>query len=153
MTKETIKNKKNVHHRKTRRYRGGDISKTKIFDHIKSIGFEIETTDLIKFTIEDVKKRKRQILVNSALTNIDLEYGYFDENEYTDIIDTPELKFKITNDSAEDSEFNVELAEIMDTHRHDDDDDCEKVVFKLHIPKNEYLHLFSFKTPIINAKK
>ena len=134
----TIKNRK-INNKKTRKYKntiiGGDINKYSIFRHIKSIGFEIETTDLIKFTIE--KPKKREILVNSALTNIDLEYGYFDENEYTDIIDTPDLKFKITNDSAEDSEFNEELYKIYDSHK--DDDDCEKVIFKLNIPKNEHL--------------
>jgi hypothetical protein len=74
---------------------GGDIHQAPIFQHIKSIGFEIETTDLIKFTIEPVKSKKsksktqkskskksksktRRIekkhrLINSALTNIDLE--------------------------------------------------------------------------------
>lgn len=55
----TIKNKKI--NNKTRRYKnnmtGGDVNKYSIFRHIKSIGFEIETTDLIKFTIEKPKKR------------------------------------------------------------------------------------------------
>ena len=107
MAKQTKNLKRKITHKLTRKYKdnlAGDINKYSIFRHIKSIGFEIETTDLIKFTLE--KYKKREILVNSALTNIDLEYGYFDENEYTDIIDTPELKFKITNDSAEDSQFN-----------------------------------------------
>jgi hypothetical protein len=134
------KSKRKITHKVTKRIKdnlAGDVNSYSIFRHIKSIGFEIETTDLIKFTVENYGKR--EILVNSALTNIDLEYGYFDENEYTDIIDTPELKFKITNDSAEDSEFNEELAEIFDSHRDDDDEDCEKVIFKLSIPKNEYL--------------
>ena len=138
MLKHTIKSKRKTQCNVTRKYRsnvGGDINKYSIFRHIKSIGFEIETTDLIKFTVE--KYKKREILVNSALTNIDLEYGYFDENEYTDIIDTPELKFKITNDSAEDSAFNEELESLFDTYK--DDDDCEKVIFKLSIPKNEHL--------------
>lgn len=143
---------KRKNNRKTiRKYKnnmiGGDMNQYSIFRHIKSIGFEIETTDLIKFTVENYGKR--EILVNSALTNIDLEYGYFDENEYTDIIDTPELKFKITNDSAEDSEFNEELAEIFDSHKNDDnDDDCEKVVFKLHLPKNEYLKQSTYNIKI-----
>lgn len=144
----TIKNRK-INNKKTRKYKntivGGDINKYSIFRHIKSIGFEIETTDLIKFTIE--KPKKREILVNSALTNIDLEYGYFDENEYTDIIDTPDLKFKITNDSAEDSEFNEELYKIYDSHK-DDDDDCEKVIFKLNIPKNEHLNQSTYRIKI-----
>lgn len=135
------KSKRKINHKVTKRIKdnlAGDIAKYSIFRHIKSIGFEIETTDLIKFTLE--KYKKREILVNSALTNIDLEYGYFDENEYTDIIDTPELKFKITNDSAEDSQFNEELEELFNIHKDaDGDGDCEKNVFKLNIPKNEYL--------------
>jgi hypothetical protein len=139
MTKQTKNLKRKITNKVTRKYKdnlAGDINKYSIFQHIKSIGFEIETTDLIKFTLE--KYKKREILVNSALTNIDLEYGYFDENEYTDIIDTPELKFKITNDSAEDSQFNEELETLFDSHK-DGNGDCKKTVFKLNIPKNEYL--------------
>ena len=138
MPKHTIKSKRKSHSKLTRKHRdnlAGDINRYSIFRHIKSIGFEIETTDLIKFTVE--KFKRREILVNSALTNIDLEYGYFDENEYTDIIDTPELKFKITNDSAEDSAFNEELESLFDNHK--EYDDCDKVIFKLSIPKNEHL--------------
>jgi hypothetical protein len=138
MPKHTIKSKRKSHSKLTKKHRdnlAGDINRYSIFRHIKSIGFEIETTDLIKFTVE--KYKKREVLVNSALTNIDLEYGYFDENEYTDIIDTPELKFKITNDSAEDSAFNEELESLFEVHK--EDDDCDKVIFKLSIPKNEYL--------------
>jgi hypothetical protein len=136
---------------------GGDIHQAPIFQHIKSIGFEIETTDLIKFTIEPVKSKKsksktqkskskksksktRRIekkhrLINSALTNIDLEYGYLDENEYTDIIDTPQLQFKITNDSAEDSDFNVKLQDLISEHKNEDGD-CEDTVFRLNIPNS-----------------
>lgn len=136
----TITKSKRHRYNKTvkRKIKGGDINKSYIFKYIKSIGFEIETTDLIKFTVENFENSK--ILVNSALTNIDLEYGYFDENEYTDIIDTPELKFKITNDSAEDSEFNEDMLNIFNTHKNDDDDDCEEVIFQLEIPKNNYLN-------------
>jgi len=121
---------------KSKLFFGGDINSDRIFSYIKSIGYEIETTDLIKFTIEK-DEDDSEILVNSALTNVDLEYGYFDKNEYTDIIDTPDLKFKITNDSAEDSEFNIELEELYDVHL--DDEDCENTMFKLQIPKNEHL--------------
>jgi hypothetical protein len=152
--------------KKTRKYKGGDLKQHSIFNYIKSIGFEIETTDLIKFSIE--RLNHKEILVNSALTNIDLEYGYFDENEYTDIIDTPKLKFKITNDSAEDSEFNEEIIKLYSPHKStsshstsrqtksesdesesDESDseskpasekeDCDEVIFKLEIPENEYL--------------
>ena len=149
MVKHTVKRKTNLRTSKKNRNNisGGDINTYSIFRHIKSIGFEIETTDLIKFTLE--KQGKREILVNSALTNIDLEYGYFDENEYTDIIDTPELKFKITNDSAEDSKFNEEIANIFDSHKDDEDgEDCEKVIFKLHIPKNNSLKQSTYNIKI-----
>ena len=145
------KSKRVLNYNRTKKTTGGDINKNNIFSHIKSIGFEIETTDLIKFTLESLESHNRsskrsptrsskpkEILVNSALTNIDLEYGYMDENEYTDIIDTPELKFKITNDSAEDSEFNKHILEIFEPHMNDDGD-CKKPVFKLEIPKNKYL--------------
>lgn len=115
--------------------KGGKIDETNIFIHIKSIGFEIETTDLIKFTVE--KGLKKDILVNSALTNIDIEYGYIDENEYTNLIDTSDVKFKITNDSAEDSEFNEKLEIIMNKHKRNGI--CKKNILKLRLPKNDYL--------------
>jgi hypothetical protein len=115
---------------------GGDINKGNIFERIKSIGFEIETTELIKFTIE--KNEGKEILVNSSLTNVDLEYGYFDENEFTYIVNKPnELEFKITNDSAEDSAFNEALESHFQNHKNDDDD-CPDVVFQLVIPQNKY---------------
>ncbi len=75
-----------------------------------SIGFEIETTDLIKLTLTKDEMTDKDILVNSALTNVDLEYGYYDPDEYTYINDTKDETFKITNDAAEDSDFN-ELVE------------------------------------------
>ena len=165
--KQKPKHKKNKKHRtikKNKKISGGNISVSNIFQNIKSIGFEIETTDLIKFTIEKEKEGDKDILVNSALTNIDLEYGYYDETEYTYIIDEPNLKFKITNDSADDSEFNKRFQSLISSHKkideHDDDeehdgdeahdnedeeddyegeDECEDVVFKLNIPSNKYL--------------
>ena len=119
MTKHVNKSKKHSHlrkyHKRTQKVKdnlAGDVNSYSIFRHIKTIGFEVETTDLIKFTRE--KHGRRELLVNSALTNVDLEYGYADDNEYTYIIDTPDLQFKITNDSAEDSVFNEELEELFD---------------------------------------
>lgn len=136
---------------------GGDIHPASIFQHIKSIGFEIETTDLIKFTIEPFtfksksksksksrskktksksrRTEKNRQLINSALTNIDLEYGYLDEHEYTNVLDTSELKFKITNDSAEDSDFNVKLQNLISEHK-DEEDNCEDTAFRLKIPNS-----------------
>jgi hypothetical protein len=105
MAMQYTKSNRGLNFNRTKKATGGDINKNNIFSHIKSIGFEIETTDLIKFTLESHKPsskrskssskraKSKEILVNSALTNIDLEYGYMDENEYTDIIDTPDLKF------------------------------------------------------------
>lgn len=137
---------------------GGSIQKHNIFNLIKSIGFEIETTELIKFTL--TKESDKYILVNSALTNIDLEYGFTDPNEYTNIKDEKDESFKITNDAAEDSDFNDLINRIYkkDTHTHDNDNDYEEdeennehtneeydeeeevdPVIKLAIPKNPYL--------------
>ena len=151
MAIQYTKSNRGLNSNRTKKATGGDINKNNIFSHIKSIGFEIETTDLIKFTLESHNTssktsskrsskylKSKEILVNSALTNIDLEYGYMDENEYTDIIDTPDLKFKITNDSAEDSEFNKHILELFEPHMNADDD-CKKPVFQLEIPKNKYL--------------
>ena len=152
--KKTKKSKKHMKTRKTidhfKKLTGGEIKMHHMFQYIKSIGFEIETVDLIKFTIE--QHNGREILVNSALTNNDLEYGYIDENEYTDIIDEPNLKFKITNDSAEDTDFNKEIQKIASIHQnnsaedeeeYDEDEyeaeDCDQVIFKLKIPNNNYL--------------
>ena len=60
MAKLTKNLKRKITHKLTRKYKdnlAGDINKYSIFRHIKSIGFEIETTDLIKFTLEKYKKR------------------------------------------------------------------------------------------------
>ena len=111
--------------------KGGGIKRDNIFNYIKSIGFEIETTDLIKFTI--TQEDDKEIMVNSALANVDLDYGLMPEDEYSYVIDTKDLQFKITNDSAEDTYFNEEMKKISDKV------DCEETVFKLSIPRNRYL--------------
>lgn len=134
---KTVK-KRGSKHIKNKKMFGGGVERASVFSNIKSIGFEIETTDLIKFTIEN--HDGADLLVNSALTNIDLEYGYSDMNEYTDIIDTPDVKFKITNDSAEDSAFNKLIEEkVFSIHKDsDDDEDCDSVILKLSVPENPY---------------
>ena len=111
--------------------KGGGIKSNNIFRYIKSIGYEIETADIVKFNIK--QEDGKEILVNSTLTN---EYADpNDENdEYFSIIDTGDLEFKITNDSAEDTYLNKELEEIADAV------DCDETVFKLAIPKNKYLN-------------
>jgi hypothetical protein len=102
---------------------GGDIKKHNIFESIKSIGFEIETTDLTKFTL--VNDEGKNILVNSSLTNSDLEYGYIDPDEYTYIIEETNETFKITNDSAEDSDFNSLIKSIYYDDEDEDEDEDE----------------------------
>ena len=111
---------------------GGKITAHSLFENIESIGFEIETTDIVKFTITPSLNEEKNILVNSALTNIDLEYGFEDKNEYTDIIKEPNVSFKVTNDSAEDDYFNSLLQEIRVNH------DCDEDIpfFRLKIKDN-----------------
>ena len=164
--KETRKRnaKKGNSIRKKYTKKGGDISPHIIFKNIQSIGFEIESIHLVKFTIEPDHENNEDILVNSSLTNADLEYGYYDEYEYTYIIDEPDTTFKITNDSAEDTDFNEELYELYKIHQNYNkksneieekspspedegeeealrtEDDCDEVMFKMHIPKNEYIN-------------
>jgi len=107
----------NKNNKKTRKNRqrnirkiGGHINSSKIFENILSIGFEMEATDLIKFTLTKDEMTDNYILVNSSLANVDLEYGFADPDEYTYTKETPDETFKITNDANEDSEFN-ELVE------------------------------------------
>jgi hypothetical protein len=103
--------KNNKKTRKNRRKVGGHIVSSKIFENILSIGFEIESNDIIKFTLTKDETTGKYILVNSALTNADLEYGFIDPDEYTYTKEpTDDETFKITNDAAEDTDFN-ELAE------------------------------------------
>ena len=111
---------------------GGKITAHSLFENIESIGFEIETTDIVKFTITPSLNEEKNILVNSALTNIDLEYGFEDKNEYTDIIKEPNVSFKVTNDSAEDDYFNSLLQEIRVNN------DCDEDIpfFRLKIKDN-----------------
>ena len=91
---------------------GGDIKSNNIFKYIKSIGFEFETTQLVKLTITQDEDTSKKILVNSALTNNDLEFGYDDPDELIFIVDEEDEKFKITSDTNDDSLFNKELLSI-----------------------------------------
>lgn len=134
--------------------KGGDITKHLIFKEIKSIGFEIETTDLIKLTI--TPNENTTVLVNSSLTNIDLEYGFTDLTEYTDIKNNPNETFKITNDSAEDSDFNILIEKTYGSYKiqndenlineddndddNEDDDEYPNPIIKITFPKNKYLN-------------
>ena len=127
---------------------GGNIDIHNIFKNIKSIGFEIETIDLTKLTL--VNEKGENILINSSLTNADLEYGYNDPDEYTYIKEEKTETFKITNDDAEDSDFNLFIQTIYKTDddnigENDDSDldsDLENdsnYIF-LEIPNNSYLN-------------
>jgi len=114
------KNKKTRKNRRIIRKVGGHIDSSKIFENILSIGFEMEATDLIKFTLTKDEMTDNFILVNSALTNVDLEYGFTDPDEYTYTKETKDETFKITNDSLEHSKFNKLVEELY--YGHDDED-------------------------------
>jgi hypothetical protein len=150
--------------RKNRRKVGGHIDSSKIFENILSIGFEIETNDLIKFTLTKDEITGKDILVNSALINYYLEYGFVDPNEYTYIIDTKEESFKITNDSTDDSGFNELVEKIYygdedeneeqeggeegfeenDEENYEEEEDDEDKFFVVKIPPNQYLNQLDY---------
>jgi hypothetical protein len=156
--KHFSKNKKTRKNRHSKKL-GGSINQSKIFDNILSIGFEIETTDLIKLTLTKSQIKNNFILVNSSLTNIDLEYGFTDPDEYTYTKKMKDETFKITNDSAEDSEFNELIEKIYYNYEEDheeeheeheedesgeetdeeEDEEQENKIVMLKIPPNEYL--------------
>lgn len=124
--------------------KGGSVKPDNIFRYIKSIGFEIETIDIVKFNIK--QHDDKEILINTKVSN-DQHFNYcsgevdefgdvIDElDEYVDIIVTDKevLDFKITNDCAPDTHLNEEIEKIGDAT------DCDESVFKLSIPKNSYL--------------
>jgi hypothetical protein len=160
-------NKKTRKNRSRIRKVGGHIDSSKIFENILSIGFEIETNDLIKFTLTKDEMTGKDILINSALINYYLEQGFFDENELTYIKDTKDETFKVTNDSTDDSAFNElvekiyysedeneneneneevyqeggeeEYEEYEEEEEDDDDEEDEDKFFVLKIPSNQYL--------------
>jgi len=159
------KNNKTRKNRSRIRKVGGHIDSSKIFENILSIGFEIETNDIIKFTLTKDEMTGKYILINSALINYYLEQGFFDENELTYIKDTKDESFKVTNDSNDDSAFNEliekiyygddeegeeeheggdgdeleELEEYEDEDEEDEEDEDEDKFFVLKIPSNQYL--------------
>lgn len=112
--KRVVENKKTRFSTTKKAYKllGGDIKSNKIFKYIKSIGFEIETTELVKLTLTTDEGSNRKILVNSSLTNNDLEFGFTDEDELIFIIDKKDEKFKITSDTNDDSPLNVKLSQV-----------------------------------------
>jgi len=122
--KKSHKKRKQVKQSKTKKIKkiGGDIKSNNIFKYIKSIGFELETTGLIKLTKTKNEETNQDILVNSSLTNNDLEFGYDDPNEIIFIVDEPDEKFKITSDTNDDSNFNKELTNVYKSFKSKDND-------------------------------
>lgn len=134
-----FRNKKTQKLRNTYIKRGGDIQANDVFKNINSIGFEIESNEIVKFTI--INENEKYILINSSLVNADIELG-FTTDEFIYIVNEPEETFKITNDvSNETNKFNKELKKIYKNIpvEDEDEDDCDTVVFKLNVPKNRYL--------------
>lgn len=158
LTTRKYKNKKNCTKKNKNKkfpiFFGGNIDTHNIFKNIKSIGFEIETIDLTKLTL--VNEKGENLLINSSLTNADLEYGYNDPDEYTYIKEEKNETFKITNDDAADSDFNIFIQTIYKTDDDNDDNveenDYDELdsdldselenddnYFFLEIPNNSYL--------------
>jgi hypothetical protein len=149
-TKKIVKKYKNI-------FKGGTIYEHNIFANINTIGFEIETIDLIKLTkLEDNSDK----LMNTSLANGDLEYGYFGEGEgkgvnelFTVETNDANTSFKITNDSADDTLFNIMLQDLYKKI------DCSKDTLFLKVnERNQYLnsnyHFINFMEPtseIINC--
>lgn len=110
--------------RKKRNTKKGGKLVGNIFKYIQSIGFEIETNDLIKFSIINNE------MINSSLANTDLEEGLTVPDEVIDIINTDDTKIKITNDQGDDSsKMNIAISEFKD-------DTDDNVKLKLYIPEN-----------------
>ena len=67
-------NKRKLKTRRKYKYNlhGSGVGAHNILKHINSLGFEIETIDLIKFTKQPNEDGSGDILLNSALTNADL---------------------------------------------------------------------------------
>lgn len=126
LTTRKYKNKKNFTKKNKNKkfpiFFGGNIDTHNIFKNIKSIGFEIETIDLTKLTL--VNEKGENLLINSSLSNADLEYGYNDPDEYTYIKEEKNETFKITNDDATGTDFNNFIQTIYKTD--DDNDDIEE---------------------------
>lgn len=91
---------------------GGDLGRRAAFKHIESIGFEIETTDLINLNVTKVKGQ--EVLVNPEIYNCTLEKNQCVDIENVYIVNEPDVKFKITTDTASDSGFNTYLREIYE---------------------------------------
>lgn len=84
---------------------GGIITESEAFRHIKSIGYEFETTDLAKLSLEG-----DSYLINSSNNNADMdESQQFDKNYFTygialDLSDDPsETDFRESEESVESS--------------------------------------------------
>ena len=92
--------------------KGGDIGRRAAFKNIESIGFEIETTDLINLSL--TKNNDEYIFINPEIYNCELEKKGCVDAENVYIVNEPYVKFKITTDTASDSMFNTYLKEIYE---------------------------------------
>jgi hypothetical protein len=99
---------------------GGIITESEAFRHIKSIGYEFETTDLAKLSLEG-----DSYLINSSNNNADMdESQQFDKNYFTygislDLSDDPsETEFR---ESEESEESNVSVRTQKSTAENDNE--------------------------------
>ena len=70
---KTKNRKSSVHKNKTRKIYGGDIDKHNVFRKILSIGYELETQSLAKFTLITTDNEKEYILLNTDTNSKDYE--------------------------------------------------------------------------------
>jgi len=70
---KTKNRKSSVHKNKTRKIYGGDIDKHNVFRKILSIGYELETMSLAKFTLITTDNEKERILLNTDTNSKDYE--------------------------------------------------------------------------------
>jgi hypothetical protein len=70
---KTKKRKNSAHKNKTRKIYGGDIDKHNVFRKILSIGYELETMSLAKFTLITTDNEKERILLNTDTNSKDYE--------------------------------------------------------------------------------
>ena len=95
-------------------FKGGDIGKNKAFKYILSIGYELETSNLIKLTEMDyVTDEQEKVFTNSDTSRKDIDFILSIDNDpdeiedylnrQTEIVDikiNENVKFYITNDLA-----------------------------------------------------
>lgn len=125
-------------------FSGGDISSHEIFKHILSIGYEFETHDLAKLSLQD-----DNVLVNSDTLVGDLKvksvqiddnyYEIIEKNKFIEYFDNPIEEQGKTNDN-----YNVKMNFSTDiTNNTDFQNNLKKVCKPIDKSKND---LYTFKT-------